>query len=121
MEMTYEQRQDYNKLTKSQKEDFDYNERKHPNWTFTQLMAKVAFEEKVDDTIGDGGKNVDSKDPIVWITILEGVKTTLKKFRSIANSIFTAIDGTIASIKGMIAVGMRKVGDVIERLFDSLF
>lgn len=121
MEMTYEQRQDYNKLTNSQKEDFDYNERKHPNWTFNQLMAKVAFEEKVDDTVGKGGNNVDSKDPQIWLIILEGVKVTLSKFKSIGCSIFMAIDGAITSIKGMIVSGVRRVGDVIDRLFDKLF
>lgn len=42
MEMTIEQRRDYDKLTKEQKEDFAYFERKHPNWDFSQVLCAVA-------------------------------------------------------------------------------
>ena len=121
MEMTFEQRQDYNRLTNSQREVFDFNERIHPNWTFTQVMAKVVFEVKTDETIDKGGNNVDPKDPQIWLIILEGVKMTLSKFKSIGWSIFMAIDSAITTIKGLIFAGVRKVGDVIDKLFDKLF
>ena len=121
MEMTQEQRQDYNKLTKSQKEDFDYAKRKHPDWSFTQLMAKVAFEEQTVETIEKGGKNVDPQDPDTWLLILEGVKKTLSRFQSIGQFIFAAIDGAIQTIKGLIWAGVKKVGSIIDNLLDSIF
>lgn len=121
MQMTTEERQDYDKLTKEQKEEFDYQSRKHPDWSFKQVIAKVAFEEKVNTTINKGGSNVNSKDPTIWLTILEGVRTTLTKFKSIGRSIFIAIDGAIASLKGLIRAGTQRIGNVIDNLLDKIF
>lgn len=121
MQMTNEECQDYNKLTKEQKEEFDYQSRKHPDWSFKQVIAKVAFEEKVDTTINNGGANVNSKDPTIWLTILEGVRTTLTKFKSIGRSIFIAIDSAITSLKGLIRAGIQRIGDVIDNLLDKIF
>lgn len=121
MDMTQQERQDYNKLTREQKEDFEYQHKRHPDWSFKQVMAKLVFEEKVDDTVGKGGQNVDTKDPAIWLTILEGVKSTLTKFQSIGQSIIFAIDSAIKSLKGMIMIGIQKAGDVISNLFDKLF
>ena len=44
MQMTNEECQDYNKLTKEQKEEFDYQSRKHPKWSFMQVMVKVKLD-----------------------------------------------------------------------------
>lgn len=121
MEMTIEQRRDYDKLTKEQKEDFAYFERKHPNWSFSQVMTKVQFEIKIDTTIGKGGENVKPQDPEIWLTILGGVKVALSKFKSISDSITNAINGAISSLKKMISLGIRKVGNAIEKILDSIF
>lgn len=121
MQMTNEERQDYNKLTKEQKEEFDYQSRKHPDWSFKQVIAKVAFEEKVDTTIDNGGEDPNPQDPTIWLTILEGVKATLSKFKSIGRSIFIAIDSAITSLKGLIRAGIQRIGDVIDNLLDKIF
>ena len=121
MQMTTEERQDYNKLTKEEMEEFDYQSRKHPDWSFNQVMAKVAFEKKVNTTIEQGGGDPNLKDPTIWLTILEGVRTTLTKFKSIGRSIFIAIDSAITSLKGLIRAGIQRIGDVIDNLFDSIF
>ena len=121
MQMTTEERQDYNKLTKEQKEEFDYQSRKHPDWSFEQVIKKLAFEEKTDETIGKGGKNVNPKDPTIWLNILEGVRTTLTKFKSIGKSTFIAIDSAITSLKGLIKAGVQRIGDVIDNLKDRIF
>lgn len=120
MEMTYEQRQDYNKLTASQKMDFSYEESKHPNWSFQQIMAKIAMAGDVIIILEKGGNNVDPADPTTWLTILEGVKTTLSKFKSIGQSIFIAINSAIVSLKGLVIAGAKKVGNVIENLLDKI-
>lgn len=121
--MTIEQRRDYDKLTKEQKEDFAYFERKHPDWTFSQVMAKVQLNIIIDDPKGPLGNpgNVDPKDPAIWLTILGGVKVALSKFKSISASITNAINGAISSLKQMISLGIRKVGNAIEKILDSIF
>jgi len=121
MEMTKEERQDYNKLTKEQKDDFEYHSRKHPDWNFGQVMIKLEFEKKGDDFIGKGGNDVDAEDPDTWITILEGAKQALKKFKSIGNAIFVAIDTAIISLKALIKQGVRRIGDIIKNLKNKLF
>lgn len=121
MEMTIEQRRDYDKLTKEQKEDFAYIERKHPNWSFSQVIVKLEFDIRTDTTINEGGKDVDPQDPDIWLTILGGVKVALSKFKSISASITNAINGAISSLKQMISLGIRKVGNAIEKILDSIF
>ncbi|MCQ2278677.1 MAG: hypothetical protein MJZ62_05180 [Bacteroidales bacterium] len=123
MEMTIEQRRDYDKLTKEQKEYFAFFERQKPNWTFSQVMAKVQFNIIMDDPkgpLGDCG-DVDPHDPAIWLTILGGVKVALSKFKSISDSITNAINGAISSLKQMISLGIRKVGNAIEKILDSIF
>lgn len=123
MEMTIEQRRDYDKLKKEHKEDFAYFERKHPDWTWSQVMTKVQLNIIIDDPkgpLGDGG-DVDPHDPDIWLTILEGVKVALSKFKGISDSITNAINGAISSLKQMISLGIRKVGNAIEKILDSIF
>lgn len=123
MKMTIEQRRNYDKLTKKQKEDFAYFEREHPNWCFDQVIAKLVIDIQVDDTIdkGKGVKNVDPQNPEIWLTILEGVKVALSKFKGISDSITNAINGAISSLKQMISLGIRKVGNAIKKILDSIF
>ena len=121
MQMTSEESQDYNKLTSKQKESFGYYSRMHPNWSFKQVMAKVVLEEQGDIVIENGGTDVDPKDPSIWLTILEGVKATLAKFKSIGRSIFIAIDSAITSLKGLIRMGIRKIGNTIDILLNKIF
>ena len=123
--MTIEQRRDYDKLTKEQKEDFAYLERKNPNWDFSQVMTKVQFIIILDDPKGPlgkvGPKDPDPQDPDIWLTILGGVKVALSKYKSISDSITNAINGAISSLKQIISLGIRKVGNAIEKILDSIF
>lgn len=122
MQMTNEERQDYNKLTKEQKEDFEFHARKHPDWEFQMVMISLAFEEKTDETIENGGKDVDPNDINIWMAILKGVKTILSKFKSIGKQIFNIIDNEITFIQEQIKSGIRKINDAIVRhLFDEVY
>ena len=121
MEMTKEECQDYNKLTPEEKQEFEYQSKKHPDWTFKQVMAKIVFDRKVDGTIGRGGNDVDAEDPDTWIIILKGARQALKKFKSIGNAIFVAIDTAIISLKTLIKQGVRRIGDIINNLKNKLF
>ena len=122
MQMTTAERQDYNKLTREQKEDFEYHARKHPDWEFQMVMIKLAFEEKTDETIENGGKDVDPNDINIWMAILKGVKTILSKFKSIGKQIFNIIDNEITFIQEQIKSGIRKINDAIVRhFFDEVY
>lgn len=79
------------------------------------------FDEKVDTTLNNGGANVNPEDSTIWLTILEGVRTTLTKFKSIGRSIFIVIDSAITSLKGLIRAGVQRIGAVIDNLLDKIF
>ncbi len=121
MQMTNEERQDYNKLTKAEKEEFDSQSRKHPEWSFTQIMTKLEFEKMGNEVITEGGNNVNPKDPAIWQTILEGVRTALTKFKSIGRSVFIAIDSAITTLKGLVMAGVKRIGNVIDNLLNKIF
>ncbi len=121
MQMTNEERQDYQNLTKEEKDIFDRQSNMHPKWSFSQVMAKTVMDRKTDEVIDKGGKNVDEKDPDIWLLILEGVRTALSKFKSIGWSIFIAIDTTITSLKKLIRAGVQRIGNVIDDLLDIIF
>ena len=119
--MTDKEREDYEKLSRSEKEDFEYYATKHPDWSVEQLLKQIIIMRNIQGTMRDGGTNVNPEDPITWEKILEGVKTTLTKFKSIGRSVFIAIDSAIITLKGMIKAGIQKIGDVIDNLFDKIF
>ena len=48
MQMTDKEQQEYDKLSQSEKEYFDCQSRKHPKWSFMQVMVKVKFDNCVD-------------------------------------------------------------------------
>lgn len=41
----------YNGLTSIQKQEFNRQKQKHPNWNFQMLMAMLAFQEKADNYV----------------------------------------------------------------------
>ena len=121
MEMTDKELEDYGKLSRSEKEDFDYYATKHPDWSFEQLLKQIIIIRNISGTMRDGGKDVNPNDPSTWKTILEGVKTTLSKFKSIGSSVFNAIDEAIVKLKGFITAGIQRIGNVIDNLWNEIF
>lgn len=120
MQMTTEERQDFEKLTPKEKECFDFYSRINPNWSFKQIMVKLAFDEKTKVIIDKGGSDANLQDPKTWEIILEGVKKTLLKFNSVGSSVFNAIDDAIAELKGLIKAGVNKIGDAINKLWGKI-
>lgn len=113
MQMSIEEQKVYNQLSKEQKEDFRYAEKRHPNWSFTQVMAKVGFEGKISDVITDRKGDVDPNDKSLWQTILEGVSDFLDDF-PILKEAAKAIRNAIGKI-------FEFVGDMIDDFFDWIF
>ncbi len=122
MQMTPQERQDYEKLTEEQKEEFDYQSRKHPEWGFQEVMVKLAFEAEADKTINDGGEDVDPNDVNIWMAILKGVKTILSTFKSIGKQIFDVIDEEITFIQEQINSGIREINSAVtHHCFDEVY
>ena len=42
--MTYEEQQQYNNLSYSEREVYDWTKSRHPSWSHKQIMAKVAID-----------------------------------------------------------------------------
>lgn len=121
MEMTPQQRQDFNSLSAAKKKKFLETSSEHPGWTFQQVMAKLAFDTQTEEFIEKGGNDVDPNDGEVWVEVLKGVKRTLAKMKSIGQSIFNAIDGAIATLSAAINSGIKRIGGIIRKLQESLF
>ena len=121
MKMTPEQSNDFNALTRKQKEFFARSEMEHPNWNFNQVMSRVVFQSQMDTMIDNGGQNVNSNDPSFWIAVLEGAKSALIRFKSIGKSIISSIDATLVSLKTMIILGIKNAGKTIKDLFGKIF
>ena len=56
--MTYEERQDYDKLSANGKKAYDRDVEDHPNRSHSQHLAKAKLSDVIDVNI-DKGKNVD--------------------------------------------------------------
>lgn len=118
--MTAQEREEYNRLPKSVQEDYDYNKRKHPNWSHQQLISKIGFESQL-DTMVDSGKDVDPKDPSVLKQILEGTKRFLKRYGIDVGKIMDMIDGAIKSLSRIIDYGLDFLGDLVDGAIGWLF
>ncbi len=119
--MTLQEKEEYNKLTKESKEDYDYQKRKHPEWNHNQIMARVSFETTITETIGKGGGNVNPKDPKVLVKILEGGKRFLERLGINIGEVMRAINMAINSLKGLISTGIKYIGDTLSGILDWIF
>ncbi len=121
MIMTEEQRQDFNSLSARKKKNFLKIASEHPQWDFSKVMTKLAFDEKTDSFIDNGGRDVDPNDTGLWRDILRGVKVTLSKFQSISSRIITVLDTAIKTLTKAIEAGIKKAGMIIRGIKESLF
>ena len=120
-----EQRQGYESLNAKQKRRFRDIEEDHPNWSYDQIMAKMAFDSQVDITVEqmDGGQVNGPEDlpPDVWEAILVGAKTVVQNIKGIGYKIIVAFDAAISTIKTWIIAGLSRVGNRIGKLLGGLF
>ena len=120
-----EQRQGFASLSAKQKRRFEDIEEDHPNWSYSQIMSKMALDCQVDTTVEkmDGGQINGPEDlpPDVWVTILEGAKTVIQSIKGIGYKIIDAFDAAIFTIKTWIIAGLSRVGNRIGKLLGGLF
>ena len=121
--MTAEEREEYNRLPKADQEEYDHLSRKHPNWSHTQIMAKVAFNHKTDDMIEKkkGGKDPDPDDPSVLAEILKGAKEFLIGVGIFIADVFEVIDDALTALGDLIADGISYIGNKLKDFWDWLW
>lgn len=111
--MTNEERQQYNKLPKNERDNYDYVKRNHPNWTHSQIMTKLAFDKKAGDFIETGPADIDPADTSILKMILKGAKEILKKWNILNSKITEAIDDTISYLSDLIKKGITYLSDIL--------
>lgn len=77
--MTGVEQAEFDKLNYEQKEEYRYQQRKHPNWDHKKLMVKVGFSDKVDEIVDKNGGDVDPNDRDVMEELVKGVGNWLKR------------------------------------------
>lgn len=97
--MNYEEQQQYNKLSESDKRYYNKIKSEHPYWNHKQTMIKVAFNHKEDEIIERAGHNIDSEDSEILSGIFQGVRNFLKRAGVIAQEVFNALDQLIEIVK----------------------
>lgn len=107
--MTYQEQEEFNKLTELQKEDYLYQQKRHPNWDHEKLMQRVGFSTKVDDVL-ESKEDVDLNDKDIMQEIVEGVGAWLERtlpriwqgvkdfFKGLLQGIWDGIVSTFESI-----------------------
>lgn len=76
--MTYQEQEEFNKLSELQKEDYLRYQQRFPNWDHTKLMTRVGFNTKIDDVV-ETQQDVDLNDKSIMQEIVEGVGRWLER------------------------------------------
>lgn len=120
-----EQRKGFESLSAKQKRRFRDIEEDKPNWSYGQIMAKMAIDSQGDKAVEtmNGGEVNGPEDlsPDVWEAILVGAKTVLQNVKGIGYKIIVAFDAAISTIKTWIIAGLSRVGNRIGQLLGGLF
>ena len=115
-----EQRKGYESLSKKRKESFDDIAKRYPHFDYETVMRKMAFDEKIEETLGCGGKDADPNNPKVLEAILTGANTILQNIKGISQKCIRTIESAISTVREWIAQGIRYLGDKINTIF-SIF
>lgn len=126
--MTYEEQQQYNKLTDKQKAVYNFTKSQNPHWSHKQIMAKVGVDENLGKAIQDGkidvtrtGQNGETIiDPSVFAEILRGSKKFLEGLGIVIESLFAAIDEALNALDDLIDAGIEYIGNKLQQFWNWL-
>ena len=120
--MTVEEQQEYNRLPDKAKKAYKFTKEMHPSWAHNQIMAKVGFNEQIDDLVGKrGGSDINPKDPSTLLNILEGGKRFLQRYGINIGKIMDAINTAISGIRRAISTGLDFIGKTISQTISWIF
>jgi len=95
--MTTEEREQYNKLSELDREEYDLIKKKHPNWSHSQIITKLGVSVEIGKRL-EKGEDVNPDDPTVIEEILKGAKKFLKRCGIIIKEVFEAIDEVLTDV-----------------------
>ncbi|MBD5249945.1 MAG: hypothetical protein HDS56_02050 [Barnesiella sp.] len=120
--MTPQEKQEYDRLSLKQKKVYDLTKELNPHWDHKRIMVKVGFDENIGTMIdGQGGQNINPKDPSILKDVLEGTKRFLKRYGIDIGKIMDLIDGAIKSLSRIISSGLDFLGDLVDGAIGWLF
>lgn len=117
--MTYEERQQYNRLPYGDQKEYDLIKEKHPYWDHERIMKKVAFDHKLEDIMENRG-DLNPEDPTLLKEILEGAKQFLIGVGIFIEGVFTAIDNALNALTDLIYRGVTYLGDKLSEFWEWL-
>lgn len=113
--MTYEEQQQYNKLSYRGKQIYDRIKRENPNYNHKAIYLKTVLEVKIEDGLNDGGTDINPTD--FWEEVLKGARRFLESVGNIARDVFDTIDRALSKVAEWIGRGFEVVIDFLDELF----
>ena len=117
--MTYEEEQQYNKLSYSGRMEYDHIKSMHPNWSHSQIMTKLSTDITIGKMI-ENGRDVDVDNPAILKEILEGAKSFLIGAGIFIAAVFEVIDDALDALGDLICRGISYIGDKLSEFWDWL-
>lgn len=122
--MTDKEKEEYNNLSLSLQEDYDYEKKKHPNWSHVQIMAKIAIGESLGKTVEEGGGTIDvtelENDPKLLKEVLVGATRVLIEAGIFISAVFDVLDSAISLLGNLVMSGVKYVGNKLSDFWDWL-
>lgn len=124
--MTYEEQQQYDKLSADLKEDYNYLKKKHPNWSHEQIMGKLSIDKKLEVWMNTGDLDVTKKGPDgeievppeIMKEILDGAKSVLTGLGIIIVGFFEAVDKALCVLDSIITSGVKYIGNKLKEFWN---
>ena len=113
--MTYEEQQQYNKLSYRGKQIYDRIKRENPEYNHKAIYLKTVLEVKIEEGLTGGGADIDPKD--FWDAVLKGARRFLESVGNIARDVFVTIDRALSKVADWIGRGIEVVVDFLDDLF----
>lgn len=119
--MTYEEQQDYNKLPKNQRLEYDHIKEQHPEWDHKKIIVKMALSKQMDDAIETGHEDISPNNPELIKEILRNAKRFLQECGINIESLFRIIDNAIATISYYVKYGLSYANNKIKEIWNWIF
>ena len=116
--MTIAENEEYNKLSLDEKDEYDFNLKRHPNWSHQQVMAKVAIARTTNTMVDETPGDIKPDDPKIMAQILKGAKDFLESIECVAGDIIKLIDNALGLLASIIDAGINYVGDKLKQFWN---
>lgn len=118
--MTATEKEEYDKLSLDEKDEYNFNLGKHPNWSHQQLMTKVAISRTTTTIVDETPEDIDVDDPKFMALVLKGAKDFLESIGCVATDIIKLIDNALGLLANIIDAGINYVGDKLKQFWNWL-